>query len=92
MVASGRDQMERAAILILIAIIADILDGRIARLTGATSSFGEIYDSLADVISFGVAPALLSFHWGLWQVPKIGTGISFLFLVAGSIRQCTKPT
>jgi len=85
-VASGRDQMERAAILILIAIIADILDGRIARLTGATSSFGEIYDSLADVISFGVAPALLSFHWGLWQVPKVGTGIAFLFLVAGSIR------
>jgi len=85
-VASARGQMERAAILILIAIIADILDGRIARLTGSTSSFGEIYDSLADVISFGMAPALLAFHWGLWQVPKVGTGVAFLFLVAGSIR------
>jgi CDP-diacylglycerol--serine O-phosphatidyltransferase len=84
--ASARGQMERAAILILVAIIADILDGRIARLTGSTSSFGEIYDSLADVISFGMAPSLLAFHWGLWQVPKYGTGVAFLFLVAGSIR------
>jgi CDP-diacylglycerol--serine O-phosphatidyltransferase len=78
--------MERAAVLIIVAIIADILDGRIARLTGATSSFGEVYDSLADVISFGIAPALLVYHWGLWQVPRIGVAVSFLFLVAGSIR------
>jgi CDP-diacylglycerol--serine O-phosphatidyltransferase len=81
-----RGQFERAALLILIAIIADILDGRIARLTGSTSSFGEAYDSLADVISFGVAPAILAFQWGLWQVPRIGISVAFLFLIAGSIR------
>lgn len=82
----GEGHFERAAILILLAIIADILDGRIARMTGATTSFGEAYDSLADVISFGIAPALLTFQWGLWQVPRIGAAVAFLFLVAGSIR------
>jgi CDP-diacylglycerol--serine O-phosphatidyltransferase len=82
----GVGHFERAAILILVAIIADILDGRIARMTGATTSFGEAYDSLADVISFGIAPALLAFQWGLWQVPRIGGAVAFLFLVAGSIR------
>jgi CDP-diacylglycerol--serine O-phosphatidyltransferase len=82
----GEGHFERAAILILVAIIADILDGRIARMTGATTSFGEAYDSLADVISFGIAPALLAFQWGLWQVPRLGMAVAFLFLVAGSIR------
>jgi CDP-diacylglycerol--serine O-phosphatidyltransferase len=85
-IASSSDHLQRAAVLILIAIIADILDGRIARLTGATSSFGEVYDSLADVISFGVAPAMLAFHWGLSQVPRLGMAVAFLYLVAGSIR------
>lgn len=85
-VQSSRGHFEWAALLILFAIFADILDGRIARLTGATSSFGEVYDSVADVVSFGVAPALLVFQWGLWEVPRIGVAVSFLFLVAGSIR------
>lgn len=82
----GRGHFERAALLILIAIIADILDGRIARMTGATTSFGEAYDSLADVISFGIAPALLAYQWGLWQVPRVGVAMAFLFLAAVSIR------
>jgi CDP-diacylglycerol--serine O-phosphatidyltransferase len=86
LVQSTRGNFEWAALLILIAIVADILDGRIARLTGATSSFGEVYDSVADVVSFGVAPALLVFQWGLWQVPRVGISVAFLFLVAGSIR------
>lgn len=77
---------EWAALLILFAIVADILDGRIARMTGATTSFGEAYDSLADVVSFGIAPSLLIFQWGLWQVPRIGVAVSFLFLVSVSIR------
>lgn len=85
-VASMRDQYERASILILIAIFADVLDGRIARLTGTTSAFGQTYDSLADVVSFGVAPALLAFQWGLWEVPRVGMAVAFLLLVAGSIR------
>ncbi len=86
MVYSGRGRMETAALFIMIAGLADTLDGRIARLTQTTSSFGEAYDSLADVISFGAAPALLAFHWGLWEVPRIGMACAFLFLVAGSIR------
>jgi CDP-diacylglycerol--serine O-phosphatidyltransferase len=85
-VASSRDQFERASILILIAIFADVLDGRIARLTGTVTQFGEEFDSLADVTSFGVAPALLAFQWGLWEVPRVGMAVAFLFLVAGSIR------
>lgn len=64
-VASCRGQFERAAILVLVAIFADVLDGRIARLTGTVTEFGEEFDSLADVVSFGVAPALLAFQWGL---------------------------
>ncbi len=85
-IASTRGQHERAAVLILIAIFADVLDGRIARLTGTTSDFGEVYDSLADVVSFGVAPAVVAFQWGLWEVPRVGMAVAFLFLVAGSIR------
>jgi CDP-diacylglycerol--serine O-phosphatidyltransferase len=85
-VASSRGQFERASILILIAIFADILDGRIARLTGTVTQFGEAFDSLADVTSFGVAPALLAFQWGLWEVPRVGMAVAFLYLVAGSIR------
>jgi CDP-diacylglycerol--serine O-phosphatidyltransferase len=85
-IASSRDQFERAAIFILIAILADVLDGRIARLTGTVTQFGEEFDSLADVTSFGVAPALLAFQWGLWEVPRVGMAVAFLFLVAGSIR------
>jgi CDP-diacylglycerol--serine O-phosphatidyltransferase len=84
--ASSRGQFERAAIFILVAIFADVLDGRIARLTGTVTQFGEEFDSLADVTSFGVAPALLAFQWGLWEVPRVGMAVAFLFLVAGSIR------
>lgn len=82
----GEGHFEKAALLILISIIADILDGRIARMTGAITSFGEAYDSLADVISFGIAPSLLAFQWGLWQVPRVGMAMAFLFLAATSIR------
>lgn len=85
-VASSRGQFERAGLLVLVAVIADVLDGRIARLTGTTTSFGEAVDSLADVVSFGVAPAMLAYHWGLWQQPRAGMFLCFLFLAAGAIR------
>lgn len=85
-IASSRGLFERSAVLILVAIFADVLDGRIARLTGTATQFGEEFDSLADVVSFGVAPALLAFQWGLWEVPRVGMAVAFLFLVAGSIR------
>jgi len=83
---STRGHFEFSAVLLLVAIFADVLDGRIARLTGTTTAFGEAYDSLADVVSFGVAPALLAYQWGLSEVHRIGMAVVFLFLVAGSIR------
>jgi CDP-diacylglycerol--serine O-phosphatidyltransferase len=80
---------EWAAGLIFIAALADGLDGRVARLTNTASEFGEEYDSLADVISFGMAPAILLYFWGLSGQPdlqRLGFMVSFLFVVCGSMR------
>src|SRR5918994_6169936 len=60
-----RGDLERAALFIGFAFVLDMLDGRIARMTGTTSAFGVEFDSLADVISFGMAPAILAFKWAL---------------------------
>ncbi len=75
-----------AAGLLFLAGVLDGLDGRVARLTGATSPFGEQLDSLADVISFGVAPSFLAYHWALTEFGRFGLGISFLFVVCGACR------
>jgi CDP-diacylglycerol--serine O-phosphatidyltransferase len=75
-----------AAPLIGWAIVLDMLDGRIARLTGTTSEFGGELDSLADVISFGVAPAMLAYSWGLSTIPRAGWLAAFLFVVCGTLR------
>ena len=79
-------QHAEAAPLLLWAIVLDALDGRIARLTGTTSEFGGELDSLADAISFGVAPALLVYSWGLSVVPRAGWLAAFLFVMCGSLR------
>lgn len=79
-------RLEQAGWLIFLAGILDGLDGRIARLTKSTSEFGKEYDSLADVVSFGVAPAVLAFQWGLWGMGRLGWAAAFLFVVAGSVR------
>src|ERR1700690_3892247 len=63
-----------------------MLDGRVARLTKTQSAFGLQIDSLADAISFGVAPAILVFKWSLWQRPTAGLIASFLFAAAGTVR------
>ena len=81
-----RGELETAAPFIGIAIILDILDGRIARLTGSTSAFGKEFDSLADVVSFGMAPALLVFSWGLEPLGHLGWAAGFVFVSAGAIR------
>ena len=75
-----------AAPLIGFAMVLDTLDGRIARLTGATSDFGEQFDSLADVISFGVAPATLVFAWGLEPLGRLGSAAAFLYVIATAMR------
>jgi len=75
-----------AALLILIAALLDALDGRVARLTGTSSDFGVQFDSIADVISFGVAPAVLSFAWSLSTFGRVGWTVSFLFVICGAMR------
>ena len=67
-----RGEFETGAMFIGIAIVLDMLDGRIARLTGTSSDFGLQFDSLADVISFGMAPAILVFQWGLSPLGRLG--------------------
>jgi CDP-diacylglycerol--serine O-phosphatidyltransferase len=76
----------QAAPLIGGAVVLDMLDGRIARLTGTQSAFGAELDSLADTVSFGVAPALLAYGWALHSVPRAGWPAAFLFLVCGVLR------
>ncbi|MBN2370483.1 MAG: CDP-diacylglycerol--serine O-phosphatidyltransferase [Vicinamibacteria bacterium] len=85
-VASIEGQHERAAPLILWAILLDILDGRIARMTGTASDFGGELDSLADAISFGVAPAVLFYTWACRPVIPVGWVAAFLFVVCGVMR------
>jgi len=75
-----------AAWCIVIAVLLDVGDGRIARLTGTTSEFGGELDSLADAISFGVAPALLVYQWGMSLLPRLGWLTAFLFVVCGVMR------
>ena len=64
-----------AAISILIAMMWDTLDGRVARLTNTQSAFGAEYDSLADLVSFGIAPALLVYQWSLYELGRFGSSI-----------------
>ena len=81
-----RGDYERAAPFIGFAVVLDMLDGRIARLTGSTSAFGMEFDSLADVVSFGVAPAVLVFQWGLTDFGRLGWAAGFVYLSAAAIR------
>jgi CDP-diacylglycerol--serine O-phosphatidyltransferase len=84
--AASEDDYYRASLLLIFALFFDMLDGRVARLTKTQSAFGLQIDSLADVISFGVAPALLVFKWSLYQRPTLGLIVSFLFAGAGAVR------
>ena len=81
-----RGEFATAAPFIGFAIVLDMLDGRIARLTGATSDFGIEFDSLADVISFGVAPSILAFAWGLHPLGRLGWAAAFIFAAAAAVR------
>lgn len=84
--AALHDRFLLAGWLIFFAAVCDGLDGRIARLTNATSEFGKEYDSLADVVSFGIAPALLAYQWSLRSLGRWGWFAAFVFLVAGTVR------
>ncbi len=75
-----------AAIAIIISSIFDGIDGRVARLTGTTSKFGMEYDSLSDLIAFGLAPGILIFTWALRPFERYGWLAAFLFVVCGALR------
>lgn len=85
-VAAQRSDFEFAAIAIFIAMIMDGLDGRVARLTNTESAFGAEYDSLSDIVSFGVAPALVIYSWGLSSLGKPGWLVAFFFTAATALR------
>ena len=79
-------EYNRAALAIGFAVVLDGLDGRIARMTGATSDFGVQLDSLADIISFGVAPSVLVYSWGFEDLGNFARFSAFLFLICGAMR------
>ena len=86
---TATEHFDRAAIVIGFAALFDLLDGRVARMTNATSEFGLELDSIADVISFGIAPAVLAFAWGYGEIPdlhNVGWAASFLFVICGALR------
>jgi len=81
-----RGDLSTAAPFIGFAVVLDMLDGRIARMTGTTSDFGVQLDSLADLISFGMAPAVLAFQWGLEPLGRMGWAAGFVYLTAAALR------
>ena len=85
-VAAINGKFEAAAVSIFIAMVLDGMDGRIARLTNTQSDFGAEYDSLSDMVSFGLAPALVAYEWILLEVGKIGWLAAFLFTACAALR------
>ena len=85
-VASMNGHFENAAIAIFISMILDGMDGRVARMTNTQSDFGAEYDSLADMVSFGVAPALVSFTWALQDLGKVGWVAAFIYVAGAALR------
>jgi CDP-diacylglycerol--serine O-phosphatidyltransferase len=83
---SMRGELVAAAPFIGFAVILDMLDGRIARLTNTASAFGLEFDSLADVISFGLAPAVLAFAWGLSELGPLGWAAGFVYVTTAAMR------
>jgi CDP-diacylglycerol--serine O-phosphatidyltransferase len=79
-------ELATAALFVGYAVVLDMLDGRIARMTGTTSAFGLQLDSLADVMSFGLAPAVLAFAWGLSELGRWGWAAGFLYVTACAMR------
>jgi CDP-diacylglycerol--serine O-phosphatidyltransferase len=73
-IVGGHDDFDHAAKAIGLAIVFDSMDGRVARMTGTNTEFGVQFDSLADVVSFGIAPAVLAYTWGVRDLPGVGRG------------------
>ena len=84
--AGVKGHFEHAAIAIFVAQLLDGFDGRVARLTNTTSAFGVQYDSLSDMVSFGVAPAVVMFAWGLEPLGKLGWAAAFMYAACAALR------
>jgi CDP-diacylglycerol---serine O-phosphatidyltransferase len=85
-VSSVSGHFETAAVLIVLAFVCDGLDGRVARASRTSSQFGVEYDSLSDVVAFGVAPAMLSYSWALTPIGSFGAGVAGLFVICAALR------
>ena len=85
-ISAVHQNFEGAAIAIFWAMIFDGLDGRVARMTNTTSEFGVQYDSLSDMVSFGVAPALVMYFWALADLGKFGLGVAFVYTAGAALR------
>jgi CDP-diacylglycerol--serine O-phosphatidyltransferase len=85
-VMSMNNHFESAAIAIFVAMIFDGLDGRVARMTNTQSDFGAEYDSMADMVSFGMAPALVAYNYGLADLGKIGWLAAFVYVAGAALR------
>lgn len=92
-IAAANGDFVNAAIAVFVAAVMDGLDGRVARMTGTSSEFGVQYDSLADLVSFGMAPALVMYHWSLSSLPldgaiygRLGWAVAFLYAACAALR------
>jgi CDP-diacylglycerol--serine O-phosphatidyltransferase len=85
-ISATRGEFEKAALFIGVAMVLDTLDGFFARLTNASTAFGVQLDSLADMVSFGLAPAVLAFTWGLEPLERLGWAAGFIYVAATAMR------
>lgn len=85
-IASMQGHFTAAAVAVFVAMLFDSFDGRIARMTNTQSAFGAEYDSMADMVSFGVAPALVSYNWALSGLGKVGWLAAFIYTVGAALR------
>lgn len=86
LILSANGELYKAAMAIFVSAVLDGLDGRAARLLGAQSAFGEQYDSLADMLAFGLAPALLAYHFALRDLGRVGIACAFVFVACAAFR------
>ncbi len=85
-IAAIHGRYETAAIAIFISCLFDLLDGKVARFTNTTSQFGTEYDSLSDLVAFGIAPAILAFQWALEPFGRLGWLACFMYVICGALR------
>lgn len=85
-VSAANGVFDNAAIAIFISLVLDGLDGRVARMTNTQSKFGEEYDSLADMVAFGVAPGLVAFFWSLNNLDQVGWAVTFIYVAGAALR------